>query len=110
MALATLAGTETGGSSVVWLFSSEGVLAPSRRDAGSVDNHRIAEERRGMSTSDSSADSEQAKFDEVMDTAERPRPDRREHAKADPRPDDDELERRTEIERSEVGLPEEDGT
>jgi hypothetical protein len=46
-------------------------------------------------------------LDEVMDTREHPHPNRREHAKADPRPDDDELERRTEIERSEVGLPEE---
>jgi hypothetical protein len=46
-------------------------------------------------------------LDEVMDTREHPHPNRREHAKADPRPDDEELERRTEIERSEVGLPEE---
>jgi hypothetical protein len=46
-------------------------------------------------------------LDEVMDTEEHPHPNRREHAKADPRPDDEELERRTEIERSEVGLPEE---
>ena len=45
-------------------------------------------------------------LDEVMDTREHPHPNRREHAKADPRPDDEELERRTEIERSEVGLPE----
>ena len=46
-------------------------------------------------------------LDEVMDTEEHLYPNRREHAKADPRPDDEELERRTEIERSEVGLPEE---
>ena len=46
-------------------------------------------------------------LDEVMDTLEHPHPNRREHAKADPRPDDEELERRTEIERSEVGLPDE---
>jgi hypothetical protein len=46
-------------------------------------------------------------LDEVMDTREQPHPNRREHAKADPRPDDEELERRSEIERSEVGLPEE---
>jgi hypothetical protein len=44
-------------------------------------------------------------LDEVMDTKEGARPDRREHAKADPRPDDDDLERRTEIEREDVGLP-----
>lgn len=46
-------------------------------------------------------------LDEVMDTRELPHPNRREHAKANPRPDDGELERRNEIERSEVGLPEE---
>ena len=46
-------------------------------------------------------------LDEVMDTREHPHPNRREHAKADPRPDDEELELRTEIERSEIGLPEE---
>jgi hypothetical protein len=61
-----------------------------------------------MSESDSAPESEMAKFDEVMDTEEHPHPNRREHGKADPRPDEDELERRTEIERSEVGLPEED--
>jgi hypothetical protein len=60
--------------------------------------------------SESPAESEKAKFDEVMETEEDPHPNRREHAKANPRPDDDELERRTEIERSEVGLPEEDDT
>jgi hypothetical protein len=48
-----------------------------------------------------------AELREVMDTREHPHPNRREHAKADPSPDDDELERRTEIERSEAGLPEE---
>lgn len=53
------------------------------------------------------ADDDAPDLDEVMDTLEDPRPNRREHAKADPRPDDDELERRTEIERAEVGLPEE---
>jgi hypothetical protein len=61
-----------------------------------------------MTTSDSTPESELAKFDEVMETQEHPHPDRREHAKARPRPDDDDLERRTEIERAEVGLPEED--
>jgi hypothetical protein len=45
-------------------------------------------------------------FDEVMDTEEESRPQRREHAKADPRPDDDDFERKADIERSEVGLPE----
>jgi hypothetical protein len=63
-----------------------------------------------MPESDDSAQSEKAKFDEVMETEEHPHPNRREHAKADPRPDDDELERRTEVERAEVGLPEEDDT
>jgi hypothetical protein len=63
-----------------------------------------------MPGSESPAESEKAKFDEVMDTEEHPHPNRREHAKANPRPDEDELERRTEIERSEVGLPEEDDT
>jgi hypothetical protein len=63
-----------------------------------------------MPESDDSVQSEKSKFDEVMDTEEHPHPNRREHAKADPRPDDDELERRTELERSEVGLPEEDDT
>ena len=61
-----------------------------------------------MAGSESPAESEKAKFDEVMDTEEHPHPNRREHAKADPRPDEDELDRRTEIERSEVGLPEEE--
>jgi hypothetical protein len=46
-------------------------------------------------------------LEEVMDTPERPHANRREHAKADSRPDDEQLERRYEIERSEVGLPEE---
>jgi hypothetical protein len=45
-------------------------------------------------------------FDEVMETKETPHPNRREHAKEDPRPDDEELERRTNVERSEVNLPE----
>lgn len=47
-------------------------------------------------------------FDEVMETEEEVHPNRREHGKADPRPDQDELDRRTNIEREEVGLPEED--
>jgi hypothetical protein len=63
-----------------------------------------------MSEPENAPGSEKAKFDEVMDTEEHTHPNRREHAKANPRPDDDDLERRTEIERSEVGLPEEDGT
>lgn len=45
-------------------------------------------------------------FDEVMETHEEVHPHRREHAKADPRPDEDELDRKTEVEREEVGLPE----
>ena len=43
-------------------------------------------------------------LDNVFSTEEEVHPNRREHSKADPRPDDDDLERRTEIERSEVGL------
>jgi hypothetical protein len=43
-------------------------------------------------------------LDDVMDTEEHPRLRHREHAKAAPHPDDDELERRTELERAEVGL------
>ena len=54
-----------------------------------------------MTNADDAPDREE----EVMDTREHSHPNRREHAKADPRPDDEELERRTEIERSEVGLP-----
>ena len=48
-------------------------------------------------------------LDDVMDTREDARPDRREHAKANPRPDEDDLERRTDIERQEVGLNEDGG-
>jgi hypothetical protein len=47
-------------------------------------------------------------FDEVMDTEETPHPNRREHGKQNPRPDDEDLARRTDIERSEVGLPEQE--
>ena len=43
-------------------------------------------------------------LDDVLEPTEPVHPDRREHAKADPRPDDEELERRTEVERVEVGL------
>jgi hypothetical protein len=46
-------------------------------------------------------------IDDVMETYEDPHPNRREHGKEDPRPDQDELDRRTNIEREEVGLPEE---
>lgn len=42
--------------------------------------------------------------DEVFETTERTPRDRREHGKTPPRLDDDELERRTEIERLEVGV------
>jgi hypothetical protein len=69
-----------------------------------------------MAESRSSKDKGQAEHEtsplddlaDVMDTLEEARPNRREHAKADPHPDDDELERRTEIERLEVGLPEDE--
>ncbi|HEY1829614.1 MAG TPA: hypothetical protein VGG38_05145 [Acidimicrobiales bacterium] len=43
-------------------------------------------------------------LDDVMDTFEEARPSHREHAKAPPRLDEDELDRRTDIEREEVGL------
>jgi hypothetical protein len=43
-------------------------------------------------------------LDDVMETTEDARPDRREHGKASPRPDDDELARRAEHERVEVGI------
>ncbi len=42
-------------------------------------------------------------LDDVMETTETPRPDHREHAKMPPRPNDDELAERTELEREEVG-------
>ncbi len=42
--------------------------------------------------------------DDVFETTERTPHDRREHGKTPPRLDDDELERRTEIERVEVGV------
>ena len=42
-------------------------------------------------------------LDDVMDTEESAPRDRREHGKADPRPDDDVLEHRTEQERQAVG-------
>lgn len=38
-------------------------------------------------------------LDDVMEPTETAVPDHRQHAKADPRPDDDDLERRTEHER-----------
>jgi hypothetical protein len=47
-------------------------------------------------------------LDEVMEAHEEAHPHRREHAKASPRPDEDELERKTEVERDEVGLTEGD--
>ncbi|HEX3333225.1 MAG TPA: hypothetical protein VHS57_02735 [Acidimicrobiales bacterium] len=53
------------------------------------------------------SDRERELFDEVLETHEDAHPDRGEHAKADPHPDEDELERRTNIEREEVGLPDE---
>lgn len=41
-------------------------------------------------------------LDDGLDTREAPHPDRREHAKIGHRVDDDELERRTQLEREEV--------
>jgi hypothetical protein len=43
-------------------------------------------------------------LDDVLEPEERAVPDHREHGKASPRPDDDELEERTEFERREIGL------
>lgn len=43
-------------------------------------------------------------LDDVLDPTEEVQEDRREHGKMPPRLDDDELERRTETERVEVGL------
>jgi hypothetical protein len=41
-------------------------------------------------------------LDDVIETQETPHPDHREHAKVGHRVDDDELERRTRLERNEV--------
>jgi hypothetical protein len=49
-------------------------------------------------------------LDDVLVPEERAVPHHREHGKASPRPDDNELEERTEIERREVGLDDEDGS
>jgi len=51
-------------------------------------------------------------LDDVMETTELAIPNRREHAKASPRPDDDALQERTEEEREAVGIedPGPDGT
>jgi hypothetical protein len=43
-------------------------------------------------------------LDDVLETTEQAIPDRHEHAKAPPRPDDDALEERVEEEREAVGL------
>lgn len=48
-------------------------------------------------------------LDDVMEPAEPTVLHRREHAKAAPRPDDEELEAKVETERAEVGLDREDG-
>jgi hypothetical protein len=45
-------------------------------------------------------------LDDVMETTEKVSPDHRQHAKTPKHLDDDELERRTEEEREEVGLAE----
>jgi hypothetical protein len=47
-------------------------------------------------------------LDDVMEAREEVHPHRREHAKESPRPDEDELDRKTEVERNEVGLTEGD--
>lgn len=46
-------------------------------------------------------------LDDVIEPVEPTTPHRREHAKASPRPDDEELEEKTRVERDEVGLGEE---
>jgi hypothetical protein len=43
-------------------------------------------------------------LDDVLEPAEPTHPHRREHAKASPHPDDEELEEKVEVEREEVGL------
>ena len=48
-------------------------------------------------------------LDDVMDTEEPSSPDRREHAKARPRPDEDELDEKVATERDEVGIDPEEG-
>jgi hypothetical protein len=52
---------------------------------------------------------DQPTLDDVMETIEQTSPHHRDHAKTPKHLDDDELERRTEEERLEVGLPEEPG-
>lgn len=47
-------------------------------------------------------------LDDVIEPTEDARPDRREHAKTPPRPDDDRLEERAEEERATAGLPREE--
>jgi hypothetical protein len=47
-------------------------------------------------------------LDDVLVPEEHAVPNHREHGKASPRPDDDELEERTEVERREVGLDDDD--
>jgi hypothetical protein len=47
---------------------------------------------------------DQPNLDDIMETFEDARPSHREHAKAPPRPSEEELDRRAEIEREEVGL------
>ena len=43
-------------------------------------------------------------LDDVMQTTEQAKPDRHQHAKASPHPDDDALEERVEEEREAVGI------
>jgi hypothetical protein len=47
---------------------------------------------------------DQPTLDDVLVPEEDVHPNRREHGKADPHPDEDQLERRVEHERAEVGL------
>jgi hypothetical protein len=49
-------------------------------------------------------DHDEPDLDDVMETTEDARPDRREHGKAPARPDDDELAHRAEEERVEAGI------
>lgn len=52
---------------------------------------------------------DQPNLDDVFEPVEPAQPHRREHAKALPHPDDDELEEKLEVEREEVGLDPENG-
>ncbi|MGH9047821.1 MAG: hypothetical protein ACRDVW_11005 [Acidimicrobiales bacterium] len=51
---------------------------------------------------------EQPTLEDVLDVEEPVKPHRREHAKAAPRPDEEELDEKVQVEREEVGLGDDD--